>query len=104
MTCSVYLLRRCGRARQSNFDAHRDLDRLLSDRGSHELALDLGGLAGAAGTFGQRRPRSPRLAQLLDAAEDEVLAYLAFPQEHWRQVWSNNSQEMASSHPPLLLE
>jgi putative transposase len=22
-----------------------------------------------------------------------VLAYLAFPQEHWRQVWSNNPQE-----------
>jgi putative transposase len=39
------------------------------------------------------RPRWPRLAQLLDAAEDEVLAYLAFPQEHWRQIWSNNPQE-----------
>jgi hypothetical protein len=22
-----------------------------------------------------------------------VLAYLAFPQEHWRQIWSNNPQE-----------
>src|SRR5258707_2634499 len=39
------------------------------------------------------RPRWPRLAQLLDLAEDEVLTYLAFPQEHWRQVWSNNPQE-----------
>ncbi|MGI9148602.1 MAG: IS256 family transposase, partial [Chloroflexota bacterium] len=39
------------------------------------------------------RARWPRLAQLLDLAEDEVLAYLAFPQEHWRQVWSNNPQE-----------
>ncbi|MBV9543069.1 MAG: IS256 family transposase, partial [Chloroflexi bacterium] len=39
------------------------------------------------------RPRWPRLAELLDAAEDEVLTYLAFPQEHWRQVWSNNPQE-----------
>src|SRR6266498_567573 len=39
------------------------------------------------------RPRWPRLAQLLDAAEDEVLTYLAFPQEQWRQVWSNNPQE-----------
>jgi putative transposase len=43
------------------------------------------------------RPRWPRLAQLLEAAEDEVLTYLAFPQEHWRQVWSNNPQEMGSS-------
>jgi putative transposase len=44
------------------------------------------------------RARSlPRLAQLLDDAEDEVLAYLSFPHEHWHQVWSNNPLEMASS-------
>jgi transposase-like protein len=43
----------------------------------------------------QLRARFPRVAQLLDDAEDEVLAYLAFPQEHWRQIWSNNPQEMA---------
>jgi len=41
----------------------------------------------------QLRARFPRVAQLLDDAEDEVLAYLAFPQEHWRQIWSNNPQE-----------
>lgn len=23
----------------------------------------------------------------------DVLAYLAFPREHWRQIWSNNSLE-----------
>ena len=39
------------------------------------------------------RPRFPKLAQLLDGAEDEVLAYLAFPREHWRQIWSNNPLE-----------
>lgn len=39
------------------------------------------------------RPRWPRLAQLMDLAEDEVLAYLAFPHEHWRQLWSTNPQE-----------
>jgi putative transposase len=39
------------------------------------------------------RPRYPRLAALLDAAEAEVLAYLAFPPEHWRQIWSNNPLE-----------
>jgi transposase-like protein len=43
------------------------------------------------------RARWPRLAQLMDLAEDEVLAYLAFPHEHWRQLWSTNPQEMASS-------
>ncbi len=39
------------------------------------------------------RDRWPRLADLLDAAEDEVLAYLAFPPEHWRQIWSTNPLE-----------
>jgi putative transposase len=41
----------------------------------------------------QLRARFPRVAQLLDDAEDEVLTYLSFPPEHWRQVWSNNPQE-----------
>ncbi len=39
------------------------------------------------------RPRYPRLAALLDDAEPDVLAYLAFPPEHWRQIWSNNPLE-----------
>ena len=39
------------------------------------------------------RPRYPRLAELLGEAEADVLAYLAFPPEHWRQVWSNNPLE-----------
>ena len=39
------------------------------------------------------RARYPRLAALLDDAEADVLAYLAFPREHWRQIWSNNPLE-----------
>jgi putative transposase len=39
------------------------------------------------------RGRFPRLATLLDEAEADVLAYLAFPPEHWRQIWSNNPLE-----------
>ncbi len=39
------------------------------------------------------RSRFPKLAQLLDEAEADVLAYLAFPREHWRQLWSNNPLE-----------
>jgi putative transposase len=39
------------------------------------------------------RPRFPRLADLLAEAEADVLAYLAFPREHWRQIWSNNPLE-----------
>ena len=39
------------------------------------------------------RGRWPKLAHLLDEAESDVLAYLRFPQEHGRQIWSNNPQE-----------
>src|SRR5215211_7601908 len=39
------------------------------------------------------RPKWPRLATLLDEAEADVLAYLAFPPAHWRQIWSNNPLE-----------
>ena len=39
------------------------------------------------------RERFPRLAELLDDAEGDVLASLAFPQAHWRQIWSNNPLE-----------
>ncbi len=37
--------------------------------------------------------RYPRLAQLMDDSEEDVLAYTHFPHEHWRQVWSNNPLE-----------
>jgi transposase-like protein len=30
------------------------------------------------------------LTQLMERSEEEVLAYLAFAEEHWRQVWSNH--------------
>jgi len=39
------------------------------------------------------RSRFPRLADLMDDAESDLLAYLAFPQAHWRQIWSNNPLE-----------
>ncbi len=39
------------------------------------------------------RARWPRLAALMDEAEADVLAYLAFPPEHWRQIWSTNPLE-----------
>jgi putative transposase len=39
------------------------------------------------------RSRFPRLAELMDEAEEDVLSYAAFPQEHWQKVWSNNPLE-----------
>jgi transposase-like protein len=35
----------------------------------------------------------PKLARLLETAETDVLAYLAFPAEHWTKIWSNNPLE-----------
>ncbi len=35
----------------------------------------------------------PDAATHLDEARDDLLAFAAFPQEIWRQIWSNNPQE-----------
>ena len=32
----------------------------------------------------------PRVAEHLDAARADVLAFTGFPKELWRQIWSNN--------------
>src|SRR6266568_2573288 len=39
------------------------------------------------------RARFPRVAELMNDAEADVLAYLTFPAAHWRQIWSNNPLE-----------
>jgi transposase-like protein len=41
----------------------------------------------------QLAERFPAAAELLADAGAELLAFTAFPKEHWRQVWSNNPQE-----------
>jgi putative transposase len=39
------------------------------------------------------RHRFSRLSELMDEAEQDLLAYAAFPQEHWQKIWSNNPLE-----------
>jgi transposase-like protein len=39
------------------------------------------------------RERVPKLAELMDAAREDVLAYTAFPREHWPQIASTNPLE-----------
>ncbi len=36
-------------------------------------------------------PRFPQVAEKLRTAETDVLAYLAFPAEHWRSISSTNT-------------
>jgi hypothetical protein len=35
----------------------------------------------------------PKVADHLEAARPDILAFTAFPKEIWRQIWSNNHQE-----------
>jgi transposase-like protein len=41
----------------------------------------------------QLRPKLPKLAAFMDHAEDDVLAYMSFPAEHWSKVHSTNGLE-----------
>ena len=37
--------------------------------------------------------RWPKAAELLAAAENDILAYMAFPPEHWTRIYSTNPLE-----------
>ncbi len=41
----------------------------------------------------QLEPRFPDAARMLAEAAPEILAFAAFPQQHWRKIRSNNPQE-----------
>jgi transposase-like protein len=41
----------------------------------------------------QLEAQFPAAAELLTEAEADLLAFATFPVEHWRQIWSNNTQE-----------
>ena len=41
----------------------------------------------------QIRPKVPKLAELMDKAETDVLAYMDFPQQHWVKLHSSNPIE-----------
>ena len=41
----------------------------------------------------QLAPYAPAVAERLQAMEDDVLAYTAFPTAHWSKIWSNNPIE-----------
>ena len=41
----------------------------------------------------QLQARFPEAANLLEKASHDLLAFTAFPKEHWKQIWSNNPLE-----------
>jgi transposase-like protein len=42
---------------------------------------------------GQLRPKLPKLSAFMDEAEDNVLAYMSFPADHWSKIHSTNGLE-----------
>ena len=39
------------------------------------------------------RSRWPKAAEVLERAEDDILAYMAFPQKHWTRIYTTNPLE-----------
>jgi len=64
------------------------LVRSIYDQPDAELVM-----AQHARVVDQLTAKFPRAAAMLTDASDDILAFVAFPKEHWRQVWSNNPQE-----------
>ena len=45
------------------------------------------------------RKQFPGAIPVMEAARDDVLAFLHFPQEHWRKIWSTNPLERLNVAP-----
>jgi putative transposase len=87
--CTVHFLRDLrGHCRKDQHDALGALIRQL-------FTAENGGEARRrlADAIAQLEPRLPKIARLLDEAEDDVLAFYAFPAEHWPKLRSTNPLE-----------
>ena len=40
----------------------------------------------------------PKVKDLMDTAKTDVLAFAAFPVDHWRKIWSNNPVRHEAPH------
>jgi putative transposase len=87
--CTVHFLRDLrGHARKDQHDALGALIRQLftaSDGAQARRRL--------ADAIAQLEPRLPKIARLLEEAEDDVLAFYALPAEHWSKLRSTNPLE-----------
>ena len=87
--CTVHVLRDLrGHCRKDQHDALGALIRQLftaSDGAEARRRL--------TDAISQLEPRLPKIARLLDEAEDDVLAFYAFPAEHWPKLRSTNPLE-----------
>jgi putative transposase len=87
--CTVHFLRDClGHARK---DQHGLLGALIRQIFAADTAEDARQRLGEA--VAQLERPLPKIAALLEEAEDDVLAFYAFPAEHWRKLRSTNPLE-----------
>ena len=87
--CTVHFLRDLrGHCRKDQHDALGALIRqIFTAPNGAEARRRLGDAAS------QLQPRLPKIAALLEDAEDDVLAFYAFPAEHWPKLRSTNPLE-----------
>jgi putative transposase len=87
--CTVHFLRDCpGHARRDEHGVLAALIRPVFNAASGEEARDR--LSEAVATL---EGRLPKVVDLLEAAEEDILAFYAFPADHWRKLRSTNPLE-----------
>ncbi len=87
--CTVHFLRHClGHARK---DQHGLLGALIRPIFAAEAGEQARGRLGEA--VAQLERALPKVAALLKGAEEDILAFYAFPVEHWRKLRSTNPLE-----------
>jgi putative transposase len=87
--CTVHFLRDClGHARRDQHGLLAALIRPIFNADSLEQARDRLGEAVAA-----LEGKLAKVAALLESAEDDILAFYAFPADHWRKLRSTNPLE-----------
>jgi putative transposase len=87
--CTVHFLRDClGHARR---DQHGVLGALIRPIFQADSGQEARARLGEA--VAQLERRLPKVAAMLDGAEDDILAFYAFPSEHWPKLRSTNPLE-----------
>jgi putative transposase len=87
--CTVHFLRDClGHARRGQHGLLGALIRPIFNADSLDQGRDRLSEAVAA-----LEAKLPKVATMLEAAEDDILAFYAFPADHWRKIRSTNPLE-----------
>jgi putative transposase len=87
--CTVHFLRDClGHARTDQHGLLAALIRPIFNAADLAAARDR-----LSEAVARLEPKLPKVATLLESAEDDILAFYAFPTDHWRKIRSTNPLE-----------